>query len=419
MNFGGVFLLLVSSYFLILVSSVDEKKERYSSFQCIGGSQVFKTESLRQASVTVFPLNNPEFRTCYYRNICLVNGTLTYYQKEKSHVPRDYLPEGFGGNVHHLSYLRGFTMPITTVKGKGVSTDARFLDVDLVFLDSNSWTFNYGHYMLDNVIPTFTAAKVFNLPFANSQQLLETSCRLFSTLEPAFADRIVTYNRSMGSYRQACLHRLNTMWSFFYDHPPLYVDDLQSQTVCFKKIISGQGSTFGLKSIDLTRAVVYREFRDFVLDRLASRNPTTFVRNPPQEDLILVGLRTVGSAGGSIINDICTRSKNAWKAVSAQFPSFRVECFVPSDLGFKEEIQMVRKAKVLISVHGTISYMSLFSQEGTVQISLANPKELKENQMLLYLTHVHALYLTWDRLNELPGVVEHALSLSETFHNKG
>eukprot|EP00975_Prorocentrum_lima_P044898 9403408-Prorocentrum_lima.AAC.1 len=80
---------------------------------------------------------------------------------------------------------------------------------------------------------------------------------------------------------------------------------------------------------------------------------------------------------------------------------------------------MVRKAKVLISVHGTISYMSLFSQEGTVQISLANPKELKENQMLLYLTHVHALYLTWDRLNELPGVVEHALSLSETFHNKG
>lgn len=403
------------SFFLLLpllCLSAEKAKEHYSTFQCIGGTQVFKTESMRQGSITVFPLNNPEFRMCYYKNICMINGSLTYYAKP-GNVPQDYLPEGFGGNIHHLSYLRGFTMPVNTSHGP-VPANAPFHPTELTFLDSNSWTFNYGHYLHDNVIPTFTAAKIFNLPFTGSQQLMETSCRLFSTLEPAFSDRLVTYNKSMGSYRQACLHRLNTMWPFFYDLPPLYADDYSKSTVCFKKLISGQGSTFGLKSIDLSRAILYREFRDFVLDRLTKKHG--FVE-PPQEDLILVGLRTVGSAGGSLINDLCSRTKAGLEGLIKQFPSYRVECFVPSDYGFKEEIQMVRRAKVLISVHGTISYLSLFSRDGTIQISVASPKELKENQMLLYITHFHAFYLTWDKLQKLPGLMEHALNLAEAYHH--
>ena len=44
---------------------------------------------------------------------------------------------------------------------------------------------------------------------------------------------------------------------------------------------------------------------------------------------------------------------------------FKVECFVPSDLSFEDEIAQVRRAKVLVSVHGTISYMVLFSRDGT------------------------------------------------------
>jgi hypothetical protein len=54
---------------------------KYSTFQCIGGSQVLKQESLFQTSVKVWPLNNPEFRTCHYQNVCLVNGALTFFSK--------------------------------------------------------------------------------------------------------------------------------------------------------------------------------------------------------------------------------------------------------------------------------------------------------------------------------------------------
>ncbi|KAJ1397606.1 hypothetical protein B484DRAFT_258750 [Ochromonadaceae sp. CCMP2298] len=175
--------------------------------------------------------------------------------------------------------------------------------------------------------------------------------------------------------------------------------------------MAGHGSTFGLKSVDLSRAFFLRQFRDFVLQRVAGGG----VVLPPQEDLVLIGLRTVGAAGGSVVHDLCGSARDALKRLP-QYASFRVECFVPSDLTFEEEIRQVQRAKVLVSVHGTISYMALFTRDGTQQISVASPKELKENQILLYATHVNTLYLTWNRLDELPGLLLHALSLSDAFH---
>jgi hypothetical protein len=390
---------------------------KFTSFQCIGGSQVLDAKSMVQASVTVFPLNDAAHRTCLFKNICAVNGKLTYYsQYEPGSVTNDYLPEGFGGNIFHVAYLRAFTLPVHTVQGS-IPADFPFSETDLTFLDANSWSFNYGHYLIDNTIPNFMAAKIFNLPFEGAQQLFENNCRLFSTLEPAFAERIVTYNRSMGTYRQACLAKLDGMYAHFYDKAPLYLDmdNMQSKSMCFSKLMVGQGSTFGLKSIDLSRGYFLREFRDYVLKRLVKRNPSIVL--PPQENLVLVGLRTVGAAGGKVINELCDATKDALKGDARFNQKFKVECFVPSDLTFEDEIRQVQRAKVIVSVHGTISYMSLFAKDGTQQISIANPKELKENQILLYATHFHTLYLTWDKLKNLPGVLHHSLTLSDQYYS--
>jgi hypothetical protein len=401
-------------------TSSSSSRSKYTTFHCIGGSQVLKTESLKQASIKVWPLNDPEFRSCHFRNLCLINGTLTYYQKyskgDSSFVPKEYLPNGFNdGYICHLSYLRGFTMQIKTEYDTAVPSSIPFHDVPLVFLDTNSWSFNYGHYLNDNIIPTFMIAKLFNLNFENSQQLFETSCRLFSTLEPAFANRVVTYNRSMGTYREACLQRLNSMWIFFYKKPPLYVDDYQEKSVCFQNLIIGQGSMFGLKSLDLSRGLYYRQFRDYVIHKKIHWEKSF---PPKTENLILVGVRTVGSAGGAVINDLCELVKAAKEKLqnNEYKMKYHVECFVPSDLSFDEEIYQVQRAKVIISVHGTITYMVLFSKDGTQQISIASPKELKENQMLLYGTHFHTLYLTWDKLEQLAGLLEHSLNLSEAYY---
>jgi hypothetical protein len=401
-------------------SSTSFSKSKYTTFQCIGGSQVLKTESLKQASIKVWPLNDPEFRSCHFRNICLINGTLTYFQKyakgDSSFVSNEYLPNGFNdGYICHLSYLRAFTMQIKTEYETAIPSSLPFHDIPLVFLDSNSWSFNYGHYLNDNIIPTFMIAKLFNLNFENSQQLFETSCRLFSTLEPAFANRIVTYNRSMGTYRNACLQRLNSMWIFFYKKPPIYVDDYVGNSLCFQNLIIGQGSMFGLKSLDLSRGLYYRQFRDYIVQKkIHWEKPFP----PKAENLILVGVRTIGSAGGAVINDLCDLVKTAKEKLhNIEYKTkYSVECFIPSDLSFEEEIYQVQRAKVIISVHGTITYMALFSKDGTQQISVASPKELKENQMLLYGTHFHTLYLTWDKLEQLAGLLEHSLNLSEAYY---
>lgn len=390
--------------------SYAEDEKKFSTYRCIGGSQVFNQESLFQTSVRVWPLNNPEFRTCHYRNVCLVNGTLTFFQKypKDGPVPAEYLPSGFGGNVNHLSYLRAFTMPVST-EYSAIPAQYPFHNVKYAFLDANSWSFNHGHYLNDNVMPTFAASKLFRFPLEEAQQVFETKCRLFSTLEEAFSHRVVQYNRSLGTYQQACLNRLNSMWPHFYNHQPMYVDDLRSQSLCFKNMITGQGSSYGLKSLDLTRALYFREFRDHVVGRIKEAMP-------PQENLILVGLRTVGSAGGSIINDLCAQVTKALQKIDTYKDKYRVECFVPSDLSFEDEIKQVQRAKVLVSVHGTISYMVLFTRDGTEQISIASPKELKENQMLLYATHFNTLYLTWDKIDHLRGVLEHSLTMSEAYH---
>lgn len=397
--------------------AVNESK-LYSSFQCIGGSQVMDTNSMKQASVTVFPLNEAAHRTCLFRNVCFLKGELTFfsrYNKTVDHVqvPKEYQPKGFNGNVFHVAYLRAFTLPIKTTTG-AIPTGIRFSKVDLTFLDANSWSFNYGHYLIDNVIPAFMAAMLFNLPFAGSQQLYETNCRLFSILEPAFADRLVTYNRSMGSYREACLSKLDGMNNHFFDHPPRYLDQMQSESMCFRRLMTGHGSSYGLKSVDLSRALFLRAFRDFVLTRLLSSGPAM----PPQENLVLVGLRTVGSAGGRIINELCEASTQALEKNRHFGRRYKVECFVPSDLSFEDEIRQVQRAKVVVSVHGTISYMVLFTRDGTQQISIASPKELKENQILLYATHFHTLYLTWDHVKELPGLLHHSLTLADEYHQQ-
>jgi hypothetical protein len=406
----------------LIMLSEGAKEEKYSSFRCIGGSQVFETASMVQATYKKFPLNDPEHRTCYFRNVCVIGGDITYFisdnkKSSSENVMNDFLPSGFDGNMYHTGHLRGFTSPIKTIVGS-IPHEYPFHHSNITFFDSNSWTFNYGHYLIDNVIPAFTAAMVFNIPFEGTQQVIESNCRHFSVLEVAFSERIVTYNHSMGTYRQGCLEKLDGMWSHFFDSPPLYADLMKEsgKNLCFRRFIAGQGSTFGLKSLDLTRAVVLRKFRDFVLHRIDTH---LGLKPPIQEDMILVGLRTTGSAGGELIKDLCSRVREEMQKLPAYVDKYKVVCIHPSNLGFEDEIFHAQRAKVIVSVHGTISYMTLFARDGTQQISIANPTELKENQILLWATHFNTYYLTWDRLPNLSQMLAHAIEQAETFHGTG
>ena len=425
------FILLAHMALVGAFLSRTEKERRsgnFSTHQCIGGSQVLETYpmswAMRQGKqLSKFPMNDPEFRTCKFRNVCLMDGQLSYYISNHTakHTPIEYLPDGFskGASMFHVGHLRGHTMPVKTVIGHA-PVEATWHDPAVpVFLDAVSWSFNYGHYLIDNVLPTWFAARIFNIQHPTIQQLFETRCRQFTILDEKFSDQKVGYNHSLGTYNQACLARIEGMHAYFFKHPPMFVDEIRKRpapqnNVCFKTLVAGHGSTFGLKAVELSRSVLMREFRDYFLGLL---DPTLL--QAPQENLILVGQRTNGAAGGKIINDLCARVKDSLAKLDEYFSKkFKVECFVPADVSLEQEVSMVRRAKVLVSVHGTISYFSLFSRDGTQQISISDPKEYKENQTLLYLTHTALLYLTWDKIAQLTGVLGRALANSEAFHDE-
>ena len=203
---------------------------------------------------------------------------------------------------------------------------------------------------------------------------------------------------------------------------------------------------------DLTRAMILREFRDYVLQKNGLQDPhhgggrhhsnhqssssSSGVASPlgavpfkifQPDNVILVGARTAGAAGGTIIEDLCSLTKAALSIYEEglqksslpdhiKLRKFRVECVVPAELTFLDEIKQARKAKILVTLHGTISYLSLFARDGTQQISIANPKEYKENQILLYATHTQLHYLNWDRIKELHKVLTHAITLSNIYY---
>jgi hypothetical protein len=405
---------LIVCYF---IDKIDANKHlpKYSSFQCIGGSQVLNSESLKQATVYNFPLNNAEHRTCLMKNVCLLDGELTYFvsQELQTSVPEDYQLNGFHGSMFHTGHLRGFTLPFKTVN-HSIPSDYSFTDSTISFLDANSFSFNYGHYLIDNVITAFAAAKIFNVPFVDTQQVFETNCVRFANLDDAYTNRLITFNRSMGTYRQACLEKLDGMYSHFFDYPPIYIDQSKGKNMCFRRLMVGQGSTFGLKSVDLSRPIYMREFRDFVLRRIYAQK---HISPPPQENMILVGLRTVGAAGGALINDLCAQVTNAFSHIPVYNTTFVVKCIVPSAMSFEDEIFHAQRAKIIVTMHGTISYLSLFSRDGTQQLSIAHPKEFKENQILLYSTHFQTLYLNWDEMHKLSGILHHQLFLSDQGEN--
>jgi hypothetical protein len=222
--------------------------------------------AMRQGDrLSKFPLNDPEHRACVLQNVCFVHGNLTFYVSPvlENIIPTDYLPLGFDGKVVHTGHLRGFTTPIQT-KYETIPTSYEWSNVSLTFYDANSWSFNYGHYLIDNVIPTFIMAKLFNLPFTPSQQIFETKCRLFTILEESFSRRRIEYNKSLGTYQQGCLRHLEGFAHYFYDYKPLFLDEYRHRSLCFRRLTVGQGSAFGLKSVGKSRCATYL-FLVFVL----------------------------------------------------------------------------------------------------------------------------------------------------------
>eukprot|EP01038_Epipyxis_sp_PR26KG_P017163 gene17163-23644_t len=380
---------------------------KFSSFQCTGGSQEIATKMQHQHEK--FPdSNDPSFRICKFDNICWVDNQLVYYEDP---IITNEVPIDFRFGQLFLQYGEAYHLKLNLkIISESLPTDIPFVDAKVGYLDAHSNSYNYGHYLIDNVIPHFIASRIFNTDteFSFSRQIFFSSCKNFGSQPLSImAHRKVPFNESMGSFRQACLEKLNKMWIHFFDYPPFYLETVYNNNRCFKSIIAGQGSAFGLHSLNLGLATYLREFRDYVLEKV--KIIYDIKDYPSRENLIVVGERSPGHSGGEQIAGLCHLVKENLALLSNKYHDYKVECYQMQAISFVDEIIMAQRAKILISVSGTISYMSLFSANNMQQIIISDPT-YKENNILMFATHFKALYLPWERKDkDLKGLLLSAL----------
>jgi nucleoside-diphosphate-sugar epimerase len=404
-----------------------EESLSYSSYYCMGGSQSIPEiywKEPREAFPS-FPIYDSNYRTCRLHNVCWLNEKLVYFENPLFKKPSLHpfsmnswkeVKPGIGshsdtsGNLFHMGTWTPHSLSFHVINEKipsflpfdGETTESSSGKTSsssgkVHYLDGHSNAYNYGHYLLDNVMPHFITSLQFGIPFTgNSRQVFESSCKKFGSQWEKVAHTPIPFNTSMGTFRQACLKKLNSDWSYFFDYPPLYLEYPYSSDICFRTLMIGQSSAYGLKSLDLTRSANIRAFRNYVLNRLSAVHGISLPVTA--ENIILVGTRSVGHSGGEQYTDLCNTVKHAVKQLALDsIEHYKVVCIVNQDLSFSQEIQYIQRAKIIISVHGTISYMSLFAKDGTQQIIFYDPKEnrMKEHNILMYQSQSQIYWHDW------------------------
>lgn len=148
-----------------------------------------------------------------------------------------------------------------------------------------------------------------------------------------------------------------------------------------------------MRSLQLTRAVELRAFRDRVLARyrrkssLAGSFNRWDVRRSNESLSVLVYLKGIGKTSlhfkeGDLCSSVkqillptkCTHTVNSCldynddiithqelKRIHLIRP-FIIDCLSADDTSFEKEVAAARTAHIIVSVHGTLSYVSLFAQ---------------------------------------------------------
>eukprot|EP01031_Cornospumella_fuschlensis_P026057 gene26057-31461_t len=381
----------------------------YSTYSCLGGSQRLERGELTRYSNKYPHLNDAQSKVCHFENICFTNEHFVFFMPERVFNTSDELFfqdmtfNGFKDDFLVVGIDRHFIRPAMKIASGPVPTDLPFDQSEVGFWLGNSNAYNYAHYLIDTVLSSYIGARLFNLNFTNGRQLFESSCKNFGANSEAVADQKVPYNSSMGSYRTACLDRLNSFWQYFFDHKPSFMEPVYTTDRCYRHVIAGLMPSFHVFNHVPTRGFYMREFRDLIISRLPLPNEDKSSTPAPQlkKKKILVALRSPGHAGGELVADLCAIVRSACRDVFADFNSsltdpqelefmnenaWEITCVHPQHLSFIDELRLARNTQLFVSVHGTISYVSAFARDQAQQIVLSHHRELKEYTTLFHST---------------------------------
>lgn len=84
---GGNVLPDEEQYLDIDLTLFETKKTepKYSSFHCTSGNQDFSEQKLQHVNGGFPEANDVQFRTCLFRNVCIINHKIVFYERPESH----------------------------------------------------------------------------------------------------------------------------------------------------------------------------------------------------------------------------------------------------------------------------------------------------------------------------------------------
>lgn len=358
-----------------------------SSFSCTAGSQVFSAP-LRTAGF-IPSVSSTTQRMCRFRNVCLVKGRLTYYANasEEAQTPAFARLDAFGANLLYPGVIEqsldsvGQTNEIWAgafapdILPAPLPRAVGFAPRDRVYLlGSLSFASNYAHLLLDTVMPAYAAALAYDFVAPHAQLININTCSTIARWSPKDIAR--------------CDENLNNWLSPFFDLPLISTHDPTTEDVCFRDLIAGHESVFGLTGQYHHRAAAIRAMRR----RLYSSMGITADPPAPRTHFVLVLVKRV-EAFPMQVPTLCSDFQALAASLSPPPP---VQCITPATMTVEEQVRLLQHTSLIVVEHGSTAYLSLFALPGTSLILVApetDASTFKEAPVLLSHVDIQVWYI--------------------------
>ncbi len=374
----------------------------FSSFECTAGSQTFENslQSTQRVCSGLPQANDAIMRTCMLRDVCFVAGELTYYadpELERT-TPEMFrlqtllnekpvglgvdVPTGIGTGFAYTGYLSGCQrnarfLPRVVLGPRPAGLP--FHEDDRVYIMGElSHSQNYGHLLVDSVLPTLSVADAFGLAPAQTQYVGFTNCSTFA---------MAVGETPQGPNSVVCERQVERWMVPILSRPPLFPPHADG---CFRRAIYGHEHQFSLGGMYLHRSAAMRTAR-LQLHRALGVSPHVDFSVRTHK---VVVLQKVPLYTAEFLTTMCENVKR-WAAAIEPQPD--VECFKPGEFSVKKQLETISTATTVVAEHGSTSYMSMFQPPGSSLLILVPSVDLtpfKEVQVLLYNTDVSTCYIT-------------------------
>lgn len=326
----------------------------------------------------------------------MVDGELTYYEDPaiEGSAPEIYRVAAATASIRHGLWQAH--EPKLRVVSEERPQELSFAPGGRLYaLDVMSDASNFGHLLIDTIIPAFAAAVAFGSETSSLQLLEWLSCE-------NFLQRTTMQHKqnNADTYIEMCQQHLNRWIPALFSHPILLPP--HDRNVCFHELLFGHSGLMAHDRWFPHRGAAIRAMRLALYHNLHLPLPPVHVSSHH----IYVWNKRVEVTPSLL--DVCA-TVTAW-----QLPH-KVTCLVPAQLTLEEQVATFADATLIITEEGSTSYGAFFLRPGTSLIAIG----AKEAHMLLSVSDLSVFFISLERLHQGQGPALVALALDRAIRRIG